>query len=115
MVRLELARGTRSLGDTAGPAPRGAGAALLARPVRGGDRVAGGDQPGHREGKRRPGTRRAGPHARGVIMARTEERLAPALGATALALREDTLRPLQVPERGRHRLAWVVPVAAAAS
>jgi hypothetical protein len=48
-------------------------------------------------------------------MTRTEERLADALGATALALREDTLRPLQVPERGRHRLAWVVPVAAAAS
>jgi hypothetical protein len=48
-------------------------------------------------------------------MTRTEERLADALGAAALALREDTLRPLQGPERGRHRLAWIAPVAAAAS
>ncbi len=48
-------------------------------------------------------------------MTRTEERLADALGAAALALREDTLRPLQGPERERHRLAWVAPVAAAAS
>src|SRR3981081_4928454 len=98
MVRLELARGTRSLGDTAGPAPRGAGAALLARPVRGGDRVADGDQPGHREVKRRPGTRRAGPQARGGIMTRTEERLADALGATGPGVREITFRPLTDPE-----------------
>ena len=46
-------------------------------------------------------------------MTRTEERLADALGAAALALREDTLRPLQGPERGRHRLDWIAPVAAA--
>jgi hypothetical protein len=48
-------------------------------------------------------------------MTRTEERLTDALGAAARALREDTLHPLQVPERGRHRLAWIAPVAAAAS
>jgi len=48
-------------------------------------------------------------------MTRTEERLIDALDAAARALREDTLRPLQVPERERRRLAWAAPVAAAAS
>ena len=48
-------------------------------------------------------------------MTRTEERLTDALGAAARALREETLRPLTVPERRRARKAWVAPAAAAAS
>ena len=48
-------------------------------------------------------------------MTRTEERLADALDAAARALREDTLRPLLVPQRPRGRAAWTAPAAAAAS
>lgn len=48
-------------------------------------------------------------------MTRTEERLADALDAAARALREDTLRPLLVPERPRHRSALAAPLAAAAA
>ena len=48
-------------------------------------------------------------------MTRTEERLADALDAAARALREDTLRPLLVPERPRHRPALAAPLAAAAA
>jgi hypothetical protein len=47
-------------------------------------------------------------------MTRTEERLADALDAAARALREDTLRPLLVPEGRRQRAAWAAPIAAAA-
>jgi hypothetical protein len=47
-------------------------------------------------------------------MTRTEERLADALDAAARAVREDTMRPLQVPEREAGRRAWAAPVAAAA-
>jgi hypothetical protein len=48
-------------------------------------------------------------------MNRTEERLTDALGAAARAVPADTLRPLAVPARRRHRPGWVAPVAAAAS
>lgn len=48
-------------------------------------------------------------------MTRTEERLADALDAAARALREDTLRPLLVPQRERRRPALVAPLAAAAA
>jgi hypothetical protein len=48
-------------------------------------------------------------------MTRTEDRLTDALGATARALREDTLRPLAAPDRRRRRPAWIAPVAAVAS
>ncbi len=48
-------------------------------------------------------------------MTRTEERLADALDAAARGLREDTLRPLVMPERRPHRPAWLAPVAAAAA
>lgn len=48
-------------------------------------------------------------------MTRTELRLADALDAAARALREDTLRPLLVPERPRRRPALVAPLAAAAA
>ena len=48
-------------------------------------------------------------------MTRTEARLADALDAAARALRDDTLRPLLIPQRSRHRAAWTAPVAAAAS
>jgi hypothetical protein len=48
-------------------------------------------------------------------MTSTEARLADALDAAARALREDTLRPLLVPQRQRRRAAWTAPVAAAAS
>jgi hypothetical protein len=48
-------------------------------------------------------------------MTKTEERLADALDAAARALREDTLRPLQVPQRSRHRSAMAAPLAAAAA
>jgi len=46
---------------------------------------------------------------------RTEERLTDALGAAARAIRDDTLLPLQFPERKRRHPAWVAPLAAAAS
>ena len=50
-------------------------------------------------------------------MTRTEERLADALGAAARTVREDTLRPLTVPEPGHRRPTsrpgWLAPVAAA--
>ena len=48
-------------------------------------------------------------------MTRTELRLADALDAAATALREDTLRPLLVPQRPRRRAAWLASAAAAAS
>lgn len=48
-------------------------------------------------------------------MTRTEERLADALDAAARALREDTLRPLLVPERPRRGSALAAPLAAAAA
>jgi hypothetical protein len=48
-------------------------------------------------------------------MTRTEERLADALDAAARAVPEDTMRPLQVPEREAGRRVWIAPVAAAAS
>jgi hypothetical protein len=48
-------------------------------------------------------------------MTRTEARLADALDAAAQALREDTLRPLLVPQRAWRRAAWIAPAAAAAS
>jgi hypothetical protein len=48
-------------------------------------------------------------------MTRTEERLADALDAAARALREDTLRPLLVPQRSRRRPALAAPLAAAAA
>lgn len=47
-------------------------------------------------------------------MTRTELRLADALDAAARSLREDTLRPLLVPQAARRRAAWTAPVAAAA-
>jgi hypothetical protein len=47
-------------------------------------------------------------------MTRTEERLADALDAAARAVRDDTMRPLRVPEREAERRAWAAPVAAAA-
>jgi hypothetical protein len=47
-------------------------------------------------------------------MTRTEERLADALDAAARAVRDDTTRPLRVPERAAGRRAWAAPVAAAA-
>jgi hypothetical protein len=46
-------------------------------------------------------------------MTRTEDRLADALAATARGVREDTLRPLIVPEPRRRPPAWLAPVAAA--
>jgi hypothetical protein len=46
---------------------------------------------------------------------RTEERLADALDAAARVLREDTMRPLVVPQPRRRRPAWAAPVAAAAA
>ncbi len=54
-------------------------------------------------------------------MTRTEERLTDALGAAARGVREETLRPLAVPQRRRAQLArwthraWAAPAAAAAS
>jgi len=48
-------------------------------------------------------------------MTRAEERLADALDAAARGLREDTLRPLALPEPRPSRPAWVAPVAAAAA
>jgi hypothetical protein len=48
-------------------------------------------------------------------MTRTELRLADALDAAARALREDTLRPLLVPQRPRRRPALAAPLAAAAA
>jgi hypothetical protein len=48
-------------------------------------------------------------------MTRTELRLADALDAAARGVREDTLRPLLVPQRLRRRAAWTAPAAAAAS
>ena len=48
-------------------------------------------------------------------MTRTEERLTDALDAAARGLREDTLRPLVMPEPRPHRPAWLAPVAAAAA
>jgi hypothetical protein len=48
-------------------------------------------------------------------MTRTEERLADALDAAARGLREDTLRPLVMPERRPQRRAWLAPLAAAAA
>jgi hypothetical protein len=46
---------------------------------------------------------------------RTEERLTDALDAAARSLREDTLRPLVMPERRPARPAWLAPLAAAAA
>jgi hypothetical protein len=48
-------------------------------------------------------------------MTRAEERLADALDAAARAVRDDTMRPLRVPEREAGRRAWAAPLAAAAS
>lgn len=48
-------------------------------------------------------------------MTRTEKRLADALDAAARSVREDTMRPLRVPEREAGRRVWAAPVAAAAS
>jgi hypothetical protein len=48
-------------------------------------------------------------------MTRTEERLGDALAASARALREDTLRPLAVPQRRKPGRPWLAPVAAAAA
>jgi len=48
-------------------------------------------------------------------MTRTELRLADALDAAARGVREDTLRPLLVPQRLRRRAAWTAPAAAVAS
>ena len=48
-------------------------------------------------------------------MTRTEERLADALGAVAVGVHEDTLRPLVIPPSRRQRPAWLAPAAAAAS
>jgi hypothetical protein len=48
-------------------------------------------------------------------MTRTEDRLTDALGAAAHAVREDTLRPLLVPQPPRRSPAWAAPVAAAAA
>jgi hypothetical protein len=48
-------------------------------------------------------------------MTATEVRLSDALDAAAQTIRAETLRPLLIPERRRHRLAWAAPLVAAAS